>query len=74
MEISIHTTASVVTANLHNFSNTIYHKLTKNCLYFYFNTLFLIKQLNFTRVSAVLSTEAPLLFILIHIFKKMPKI
>ena len=27
-----------------------------------------------TRVSAVLSTEAPLLFILIHNFKKMPKI
>ena len=33
-----------------------------------------IKQYYSARVSAVLSTEAPLLFILIHNFKKMPQI
>ncbi len=60
--ISIHTTASVVTANLHNFSNTIYHKLTKNCLYFYFNTLFLIKQLNFISDFFIFRCEPPGIF------------
>ena len=61
-DISIHTTASVVTANLHNFSNTIYHKLTKNCLYFYFNTLFLIKQLNFISDFFIFRCEPPGIF------------
>ena len=40
----------------------------------YYNRKLRKLKVRISRVSAVLSTEAPLLFILIHNFKKMPQI